>query len=311
MPDHNDAVGEPPSPNSVNHFQCPSCRRTLRTAGPVPVGKKIVCPRCGAKFRAEAGTEEAPPPPPPAPNGAGADSDSAAPSLGSLPPPPPPPNQPYLPGYTILGELGRGAWGVVYKARHEKLKRMVALKMVLIAPAPGGAELARFAAEAEAVARLRHPNIVQIFEVGEEASRPFLALEFVGGGTLKRQIDGEPQPIRAAAELVEVLACALHTAHSRGIVHRDLKPANILLDSSGSSAEDSKVDHPEALQVYGVPKIADFGLAKRIDQDGGSTRRGEILGTPLYMSPEQAEGARRRSAAPATSTRSASSSTRC
>jgi tRNA A-37 threonylcarbamoyl transferase component Bud32 len=192
-------------------------------------------------------------------------------------------------GYTILAELGRGSTGVVYKARHEKLKRVVALKMVLTAQG-GSREMSRFLAEAEVVARLHHPNIVQIYEVGEHDGRPYLALEFVSGGTLRRRLNSGGQPIRASTQLVAILARAVHLAHLRGIVHRDLKPANILLARPLSSEETTTVnnDQVEAEELFGIPKITDFGLAKRLDSDGGSHPTADVMGTPLYMAPEQA-----------------------
>jgi WD40 repeat protein len=180
--------------------------------------------------------------------------------------------------HTILGVLGRGGMGVVYRARQEKLKRTVALKMILSGAHAGAADLARFRAEAEAVARLQHPNIVQIYEVGEWRAAPnspplpFFALEFVDGGSLASRMAGTPLPAREAAQLTETLARAMDVAHQRGIVHRDLKPANVLLTAGG------------------VPKITDFGLAKRLDDDSGQTRTGAVMGTPSYMAPEQALG---------------------
>jgi serine/threonine protein kinase len=182
--------------------------------------------------------------------------------------------------------------GVVYKAKHEKLKRIVALKMIHSDPDQDSHHLARFQAEAEAVARLHHPNIVQIFEVGEQDGSTYLALEFVTGGALKNRLDGRPQPVRAAAQLVQLLARAVHAAHQRGIIHRDLKPANILLQPAPLT-ENWNVASGDALevaQVYGVPKVNDFGLAKRIDDDDEPGRYGDIIGTPLYMAPEQARG---------------------
>ena len=142
------------------------------------------------------------------------------------------PGLPTVPGYEILGLLGRGGMGVVYKARQTALKRLVALKMIRSGDFASPQELARFRAEAEAIARLRHPNIVQIYEVGEERGCPFFSLEFVEGGSLDRHIAGTPQPPRLAAGLVAVLARAMHVAHQSGVIHRDLKPANVLLSFS-------------------------------------------------------------------------------
>jgi eukaryotic-like serine/threonine-protein kinase len=177
-----------------------------------------------------------------------------------------------VPGYEIEEVLGRGGMGVVYKARHLKLKRTVALKMVLAGEHAGPREQARFRIEAEAVARLQHPNIVQIHEVGEAGGHPYCALEFVEGGTLAGKLDGKPMPAREAAKLVEALARAMQLAHSRNVVHRDLKPANILLATDGT------------------PKITDFGLARQLDSDSGETQDGAVMGTPSYMAPEQASG---------------------
>jgi serine/threonine-protein kinase len=177
---------------------------------------------------------------------------------------------PTVPGYEVLGELGRGGMGVVYKARQVKLNRLVALKMILAGGHASEADLLRFKSEAEAVARLRHANVVQIHEVGESEGRPFFSLEFVDGGSLAARLDGTPWPPRQAAQLVQTLARAMHAAHQRGIIHRDLKPANVLL------AED------------GTPKITDFGLAKQMDSQRGQTQTGAVLGTPSYMAPEQA-----------------------
>ena len=177
-----------------------------------------------------------------------------------------------IPGYELLGELGRGGMGVVYKARHQQLNRVVALKMILAGGHAGKQELARFQIEARAVARLQHPGIVQIHEVGEHEGRPFFALEFVAGGSLHTRLQGDPWPIAPAAELVERLARAMQHAHQNGIVHRDLKPGNILLTEDGS------------------PKITDFGLAKQMDAEQDLSHSGAIMGTPSYMAPEQASG---------------------
>jgi eukaryotic-like serine/threonine-protein kinase len=196
---------------------------------------------------------------------------STLPTIGSAPPPPcHVVNVP--PGYEVLAELGRGGMGIVYKARHIKLNRVVALKMILAGDRASSRERARFHAEAEAIAAVRHPFIVALLEYGEHLEQPFFTLEFMPNGSLAPRLQGIPQPAAAAARLVEQLAHAIHFAHTRGIVHRDLKPANVLL------AED------------GTPKITDFGLARRGESNMGMTASGEILGTPSYMAPEQAGG---------------------
>jgi WD40 repeat protein len=187
------------------------------------------------------------------------------------PPDPAPPGWPAVPGYEILGVLGRGGMGVVYKARQVEAGRLVALKMILAGAHAGPSDLARFRAEAEAIARLQHPNIVQVFEVGRHAGLPFFSLEFCGGGSLRRRLDQTVLPPREAAALVEQLARAMHAAHQKGVVHRDLKPSNILLGEGGT------------------PKVSDFGVAKRLG-DAGPTLTGAVVGTPSYMAPEQARG---------------------
>src|SRR6516162_4328684 len=207
--------------------------------------------------------------------------------VGAITPEPPTSSLPQVPGYEVEAVLGRGGMGVVYKARHLALKRIVALKMIA-----GGhvdqAERVRFKVEAEAVARLQHPNIVQIHEIGEAAGQPFFALEFVEGGSLAKRLAGRPLPSREAAGLVAALAEAMHLAHSRNLVHRDLKPANVLL----AGGADTPVGRCQ-------PKVTDFGLVRQLDADSGQTLDGVVLGTPSYMAPEQAEG-RARSAGPAT-----------
>ncbi len=222
--------------------------------------------------------------------------------------------RPTVPGYDILGELGRGGMGVVYQAWQLGLQRTVALKMVLTGIQADPNDLARFRAEAAAIARLQHPNIVQIYDVGEAAGRPYFVLEFVDGGSLAQHLQGRPQPVRPAAQLVEILARAVHAAHANGVIHRDLKPANILLQRSEVGGQKSEVRSQKSEQ-HGLvsntassdlwpltsdlcPKIADFGLAKCVAGDGetpdlrGPTVTGELLGTPSYMAPEQAVGAR-------------------
>jgi WD40 repeat protein len=192
-----------------------------------------------------------------------------------------------VPGYEILAELGRGGMGVVYKARQKTLNRLVALKMILAGGHAAGAERQRFLAEAEAVARLHHPNIVQIYEIGEVEGRPFFSLEFCPGGSLAARLHGTPVPPAEAGRLVVTLARAMQTAHQAGVVHRDLKPANVLLVGEEAAGGLAPGAQPQAAYV---PKITDFGLAKRLDDTSGQTVSGTILGTPSYMAPEQAQG---------------------
>jgi eukaryotic-like serine/threonine-protein kinase len=183
-----------------------------------------------------------------------------------------------IPGYAIVSTLGRGGMGVVYKARQVNLNRTVALKMILSGAHAGPDELARFRTEAESLARLQHPNIVQVHEVGEREGKPFFSLEFCAGGALDRKLAGTPLPPPVAARMVETLARAMQAAHHANVIHRDLKPANILLTADGT------------------PKITDFGLAKKLDE-ASQTQTGSVVGTPSYMAPEQAEG--KRSVSPA------------
>ena len=161
----------------------------------------------------------------------------------------------YVGDYEILGELGRGGMGVVYKARQIKLNRLVALKMILAGGHAERADLARFRTEAEAVARLQHPNIVQVYEVGEHDGQPFFSLEFCAGGSLDRQARRHAAAAARGGRLVETLARAMHAAHEQTCIHRDLKPANVLLTADGT------------------PKITDFGLAKKLDEAGQTRQR--------------------------------------
>jgi tetratricopeptide (TPR) repeat protein/tRNA A-37 threonylcarbamoyl transferase component Bud32 len=197
---------------------------------------------------------------------------------------------PKVPGFEVLAELGRGGMGVVYQARQTSLERVVALKVLRAGAYADDAERSRFRAEAQAAARLQHPNIVQVHEVGEYDGRPFLVLEYLEGGSLNDRLAGAPLSPRLAAGLAEILARAVHAAHQQGIVHRDLKPANVLLAHAGvSDATTVRRPDPHGLTAE-TPKIADFGLAKRLDSDTGQTPSGAIVGTPSYMAPEQAAG---------------------
>ena len=217
---------------------------------------------------------------------------------------------PAVPGYEILGELGRGGMAVVYQARQLRPNRVVALK-VLQTGLPADARR-RFGAESETLARLRHPGIVQVYEAGEHDDRPYFSLEFCGGGSLARKLAGAPMEPRQAAALVEAVARAVGAAHRAGIVHRDLKPANILLHPvHHKGVEDTESNEQEALhfglgadldrsvlssvRLWGesvVPKITDFGLAKLLTSDTAEpARSGAVLGTPGYAAPEQLNGA--------------------
>jgi tetratricopeptide (TPR) repeat protein/tRNA A-37 threonylcarbamoyl transferase component Bud32 len=200
---------------------------------------------------------------------------------------------PEVTGYEVLTLLGRGGMGVVYKARQKRLNRFVALKMLRGGVHAGPELRARFHVEAEALASLQHPNIVQIYEVDEHAGCPYIAMEFVEGGTLHDLLDGRPAAPRAAAELVETLARAMHAAHLRGIVHRDLKPANILMrrsDGPDSASRGGPVWGSGIEVARFTPKVTDFGLAKHLAEGKGQTATGVIMGTPSYMAPEQARG---------------------
>lgn len=266
----------------------------------------VLCPRCGAPAPAAslvalATSNSAPTPIPGAVPGSPLNSmyDVEFPPtqdfVGSSPASRPagPKGLPTVPGYDVFSELGRGGMGVVYKARQVKLNRVVALKMILAGAHAGPAERMRFLREAEAVAALHHPNIVQIFEVGEHDSQPYLSLEFVDGGSLAQVIaTGKVWAFSDAATLTAQLAHTIEYAHAQGVIHRDLKPGNILLNAdSGIRSADSKSNPPLRTPAF-VPKVTDFGLAKRLDEEPGSggTKTGAVMGTPSYIAPEQAAG---------------------
>jgi WD40 repeat protein len=177
-----------------------------------------------------------------------------------------------LADYELLAEVGRGGMGIVFKARHVRLGRTVALKMILGGALADAEDLQRFETEAAAAAQLQHPGIVALYEVGSHESQPYFSMEFISGSSLAQRVGDGPLPGRQAASYIEATARAVHYAHERGIIHRDLKPANILLDEND------------------LPKVTDFGLAKLLKTDSGQTRTGAVLGTPSYMAPEQAAG---------------------
>ena len=187
---------------------------------------------------------------------------------------PHPAELPQVPGYRVEALLGRGGMGVVYRAWHLRLNRAVALKMLLAGPSARPEELERFLRESQAIASLGHPNIVQVYDIGDVEGRPYFTMELVEGGNLADQTRGVPQPAHQAAARVATLAEAIHAAHQSGIVHRDLKPVNILLTRDGT------------------PKVTDFGLARRLEGEEGLTLSGVPVGTPSYMAPEQVRGNR-------------------
>ncbi len=203
---------------------------------------------------------------------------------------------PTVPGYELLGELGRGGMGVVFRARQMSTKRLVALKLIRDSALASEQDRARFWIEAEAASRVQHPGAVQVYEVGEHAGRPYFVMELVAGGSLDQRLDGRPQPPTQAAKLVSGLALAVQHAHEQNVVHRDLKPANILLAGLAADHQKSTIHSPPApaedARLSSVtPKIADFGLAKRLDsQSTAWTQAGAVLGTASYMAPEQAAG---------------------
>jgi WD40 repeat protein len=317
-------------------FTCTSCQKKLHT-GAEHAGKPFRCPACGQSCRvpnpfvapaqpsgvtmdwpsgrsAGAGNEQANSAPPALKDATERLPPAPASEYATLPPavsaetaavPPSPPastttaeaDADSVPGYEILGELGRGGMGVVYKARQVGLNRPCALKMILAGGHAGETDLARFRTEAEAIARLQHPNIVAVYEIGQHDGKPFFSLELCSGGSLDRKLAGTPLEPAEAAKLVRTLAEAMQAAHEANVIHRDLKPANILLSCSRDAersasrvAQGALGREDSASRLHGcTPKITDFGLAKKLDQSG-QTQTGVILGTPSYMAPEQAEG---------------------
>jgi tRNA A-37 threonylcarbamoyl transferase component Bud32 len=240
------------------HIPCPHCRNPIEIVRLTP-REEIACPSCGSLAAPLRGTG-----PTPTVDG----------RTNTLAPASPEGTAPEVPrsfrDYEILDEIARGGMGVVYKARQVSLNREVALKMILAGQLASERDVARFRAEAEAVAALDHPNILPIYEVGEHTGRHFFAMKLIAGGSLDDRIKASRQTPRDAAQLMATVARAVHFAHQRGLLHRDLKPSNILLDEAG------------------VPYVVDFGLAKKIEGDSALTQSGAIVGTPSYMAPEQA-----------------------
>jgi serine/threonine-protein kinase len=180
--------------------------------------------------------------------------------------------RPSIPGYEIVGDLGYGGMGRVYKARQVRLSRMVAIKVILTGPLADREELVRFQHEAEGLARLQHPHIVQIFDMGDFEGLPFIILEYIDGGNLAEKLSGKTLAGVESANLVEILARAVHAAHQCGVLHLDLKPANVLLTAKG------------------IPKIADFGLVRHLQTTALQTQLGTVMGTVGYLAPEEAGG---------------------
>jgi serine/threonine protein kinase/WD40 repeat protein len=203
-----------------------------------------------------------------------------------------------IPGYEILAELGRGGMGVVYKVRQTNLGRIVALKMLLAGDMAGPEMLARFRAEAEALAKLQHPHIIAIYDIGEHDGRPYFTMEYIAGPSLDRLLQGRPQEVAGSARLVETLARTMHVVHQQGIIHRDLKPANVLLQIADfeprlvNQAQLAPGQSAVLTLQSTIVKITDFGLAKDQGANASLTRTGSTLGTPSYMAPEQAQTGR-------------------
>ncbi len=189
--------------------------------------------------------------------------------------------------FEMLHELGRGGMGVVFLARQKSLDRLVALKMILHGALSSESDRARFRAEAGAAAKLVHPNIVTVHEIGEHNGRPYFCMQYVEGETLARRLTRGPLAPRDAAQLVAAIALGVDHAHRQGIVHRDLKPSNVLVDSGQQSVVSDNQNNTTSQTTI---KISDFGLAKQFGAGSSLTATGAIVGTPSYMAPEQAAG---------------------
>jgi RNA polymerase sigma factor (sigma-70 family) len=257
---------------------CPHCQRVLDELPTLPAEFRALWPRLPSTLN---DLQDAPRTHP-APESGEVGPDSSFARTGADPP--------NLPGYEILGVLGRGGMGVVYQARQVRLDRLVALKVIRPHRALSTELRQRFEAEARIVARFDHPHIVRVYETGEHSGHEYLALEHVAGGTLAQALHRQGRfPPRAAAEIVASLAEAVEYAHRNGVIHRDLKPGNVLLQPEEQCPAREARAGPS---VRFVPKIADFGLARQLVQEERPTVPGAVLGTPAYMAPEQARGER-------------------
>jgi WD40 repeat protein len=251
--------------------KCPVCGAELPIDAP-----RGHCPACLLKLALGGDTSEALDPGP-EPDSWGETTSLSGTDLPTTAPPADGPGDPAgvagsFGDYEVLGEIARGGMGVVYRARQLSLNRTVALKVIRAGQLADDSEVRRFRLEAEAAAGLDHPGIVPVYEVGRHQGQDFFSMGYVAGGSLAHELASGPLPPRRAAELARQVAEAVGYAHGRGILHRDLKPANILVDEQGR------------------PRVTDFGLAKRVEDDSGLTRSGAVMGTPSYMPPEQAEG---------------------
>jgi WD40 repeat protein/tRNA A-37 threonylcarbamoyl transferase component Bud32 len=238
------------------HVQCPHCHNAIELVGDLP--GDVLCPSCGSSFRLEASTST---------RATQADGQS---TLGR---------------FVLLEALGTGAFGTVYKARDPGLDRLVAMKVPRAGNVGTGPHRDRFLREARSVAQLRHANIVPVYEVGQEGELPYLVSEYVPGVTLADWLTAHRATCRQAAGLVAQLAAAVQYAHEQGVIHRDIKPSNVLLEAPASAPRPD-----DGSPSPGLPRLTDFGLAKREAGEITMTLDGQVLGTPAYMSPEQARG---------------------
>jgi len=242
-------------------IHCPQCKNPTDLADP-PGATVVTCAVCGASFQIEPGTTTDWKP------------GAALPKLGR---------------FQLIEIVGRGAFGCVYKGRDPELDRLVAIKVPRAGSLAGAGDADRFLREGRSVAQLRHPGIVPVYEVGSTDGLPYQVIEFVDGFTLEEYLGMRPFTARAAAELIALLADALHYAHEQGIVHRDVKPANVLLRGT-AAGRGTGAGEPLADPRMPQPVLTDFGLARRRAEDITVTLDGQVLGTPAYMSPEQAAG---------------------